>query len=408
MRNILLYGYGREGQSSERFLQKHAPTSAITIYDENIESYAHTPQWEHSDSIILSPGIPRERIPEAYHDRVTSNTELFFKLGGESLRTKVIGITGTKGKTTTAKFLYELLLHAGKKACIAGNYGVPLLDVFEEGKAADFIVAELSSYQLEHLTISPHIGIVLNLYADHLDRHKTRQNYLHAKANLWAHQTSEDMLIAAEGIGDPLPEKVKIAPPLPTHLLPPENLLRADHFRRNLGTIHTLCDILNIPEKDIEATAQDFIFPPHRLQKIAKINGYTLYDDAISTTPESTLAAMHALRENLSTVFLGGQDRGADYAGLIRTIERDFPQVYIILLPSELQPKLLALLEASSLTFSVAASYQTALQISLTQTPKGAVLLSTAAPSYDRFRNYEEQGQYFQALVGQFHTEPDT
>ena len=175
---IVIVGYGLEGKSREKFLQKELPNTRVTILDPVKIPISPT----ENTGYIISPGISRQDLCQnILPQNCTSNTELFFSNVETKNLQKVIGITGTKGKSTTTKFLSECLLEHKKKVLIGGNYGQPLLDLFDSINHADFLVAELSSYQLEFLTISPSKTIFLNIFADHLDRHKTLKNYTKIK-----------------------------------------------------------------------------------------------------------------------------------------------------------------------------------------------------------------------------------
>ncbi len=199
-KNILIYGYGVEGKSTENFLKARFPDSSIRLRDDAWET---NPEFAEFDVIIRSPGIPRSNITGVDEEKITSQTELFFGNLTEEERRKIIGITGTKGKSTTTQFCKDLLTNAGKKVKIAGNFGIPplgLLDDLQRG-TMDFIVFEISSFQLEHLQESPHIAIFLNLFGDHLERHGTVEEYFLSKSNIFRYQRNEDFLVVPEVSG---------------------------------------------------------------------------------------------------------------------------------------------------------------------------------------------------------------
>lgn len=408
-RNILIYGFGIEGRAAKQFLDRHAPQAAVTIHVDADPTYNTQKAWQNFDVVVLSSGIPRTKIPAAFQGRVTSNVDLFFDNLPEEIRRKTIGITGTKGKSTTAKFCGELFQKAGKRTVLAGNYGVGLLSILEDAMQGtyDFIVIELSSYQLEYISISPGIAIFLNLYPDHLDRHLTIENYQAAKMNIWRHQRPGDLLIFPESWrafaeanrAGQESQTVLFAPPLDGDLFPSGSVFRAPYLRANLGTIAVLARRLKLPETALARTARDFIGLPHRLEKVASVNGITFYDDAISTNPDSTLPTVIFLNNRLGSIILGGQDRGQDFTKLVDTLVEQ--KVAVIVYDSETAPRLRELFSrAGYRSVSFIKHFKDAVAKALEVTPAGMIcLLSTAAPSYDRFNNFEEQGNRFKQAV---------
>ncbi|MCF7906155.1 UDP-N-acetylmuramoyl-L-alanine--D-glutamate ligase [Candidatus Gracilibacteria bacterium] len=402
LQKILLYGYGREGQSSEQFLKSKFPHISLTIFEDK----EGLPKLDFSsfDLILVSPGVPRKKITGVIPEKIMSQTELFFENLPEEKRKRVIGITGTKGKSTTVKFCAEMLENAGKKGAIGGNYGVPLLDLYDDflGDTLEWIVCELSSYQLEHLKVSPHISIFLNFFPDHLDRHGTTENYFNAKKNLWSHQKSGDIFIVPEVsrtlIGKS-PQNPIFAKPAPEEFFPKNSILRFLHFRQNLGAVVKLAELLQIPEEVLQKTAQKFQGLPHRLEFVAKKNDIRFYDDSISTNPDSTLASVNAFGEKLGSIILGGQDRNQKFDTLLARLKE--LRVQIIVLQSEISDRIFRTAEKQNIEKIILAKDIPGAVYSATQkTLKRKIcLLSPAAPSYDRFKNFQEKGSVFQKEV---------
>ncbi len=408
LKKILLYGYGREGQSSEKFLEAHFPNLQIDHFEDkpNISS----PNFEIYDAIVVSPGIPRSKVKNVPNEKLTSQTELFFENLTEPQRKKIIGIGGTKGKSTTTKFCAEMLEKAGLRVMIGGNFDRPLLDLwddFQTGKL-DYIVAELSSYQLEHLAVSPGIAIFLNFFPDHLDRHGTVESYFEAKKNLWSHQHTGDIFIAPESIQTLFLGKQK-RPPLfakkiEADLFPKNSIFRADHWRDNFGAVSLLAHHLKIRHEALWATSEAFTGLPHRMQYFVTKKGILFYDDTISTNPDSTLATLKFFGENLGSVILGGQDRGQNFSKLMQYLRP--LATHLIFLESEISAKLeqSALKEGISANkINIAKDLPEAVKMTFAHTPKKTFcVLSPAAPSYDRFKNFEEKGNSFQKTVLKF------
>jgi UDP-N-acetylmuramoylalanine--D-glutamate ligase len=407
-KKILIYGYARAGQSSFKFMRTHFPKLKIDIYDAAIKRYAKLPNLKTYDVIIVSPGIDRTTIDKRYHGKLTDNTALFFANISEEQRKRVIGITGTKGKSTTTKFCTEVLTQSGYKAVSAGNFGTALLDFYDqftEGKL-DYVVAELSSYQLEHLKYSPGIAVFLSLFADHLHRHKTMEKYFRAKQNIWRHQKAEDVLVVPEK-WRPLVQKVKstikgkviFAKPLKPSFFPMKSIFQAPHFRENFGTIHALKNILGLSDKHFQKTARAFRGLPHRLELVATRRGIDFYNDSISTNPDSTLAGMRFFGNRIGSVILGGQDRGQNFASLVRLLKKK--KIYVIVYRSEISDRLVKeFIKQHFKLYIVSSDLGQAVEQGFKRTAKNKIcLMSTAAPSFDRFKNFEQRGELFRRYV---------
>jgi len=403
-KKVLLYGYGVEGKSTKKFLQKHFPELKITIFNDSSNSSAIAE--ELYDLIILSPGIPRSKVKNISPDKITSQTELFFSNLPEEKRKKVIGITGTKGKSTTTKFCTEVLENAGHTVKIGGNYGIPLLDLFDDFLADkfEFIVAELSSYQLENLSVSPGIAIFLNFFQDHLDRHKTIQNYFLAKKNLWLHQRTGDWFIVTEvsrNLIGQSPQNPIFTSKLSADFFPKNSIFKAGYWLENFGTIKKLAELLNISEEIVFDTSQKFKGLPHRLEFFKTRKEIKFYDDAISVNPDATLATVTFLDKNLGSIILGGQDRQQNFSNLTKKLSS--LNTYLIILKSEVSASLLKNCQKNKIPnekISVVNNLTEAVDIAFQKTsPQHICLLSPASPSYDQFKNFEEKGALFQKLV---------
>ncbi len=407
LKKVLLYGYGAEGKSSEKFLKSKFPHVQIDHFEDssqNLDSNPKHPGFESYDVIILSPGIARSKVRNVPSEKVTSQTELFFENLSEEKRKHVIGITGTKGKSTTVKFCAEMLQNAGKKGKLGGNFGVPLLELWNDftNGTIEWVVCELSSYQLEHLKISPGIAIFLNFFQDHLDRHGTVENYFNAKKNLWSHQKSGDTFLVPEVsrtlIGKS-PVRPQFTPKISADIFPRNSIFRADHFQDNLGTVSELTKILKISEEVLRKTAKSFQGLPHRLECFAEKNGIKFFDDSISTNPDATLASANAFGKKLGSVIVGGQNRNQKFDTFFQRMAG--LSAHVIVLQSEISERILQCAAKHKFSkISLAKNLPEAVKIAFAKTRKRSVcLLSPGAPSYDQFKNFAERGDQFQALV---------
>ncbi len=390
-KKILIWGYGREGRSTEKLIRGYCAPAALDIYEGPREGVHE----ENYDYVFVSPGIPFEEDAPAYDNRkFTSQTELFLEEYGR----QTIGITGTKGKSTTSSMLAAALKEAGKKVFLVGNIGIPCFDAIAEMTEDAIAVFELSCHQCQRLQADPHVAVFLDLYEDHLDRYHTMEHYFDAKCGITRHQKEGDLLY----VGADVPEiatKAKIrkitpdmAKQVPMRIPGAHNLYNAEFVRR------IAVDVCKADPEKVEHAIETFPGLPHRLQYCGEKDGITFIDDSISTIPE---AAMRALRSvpNAQTLILGGMDRGIEYNAL-----EDFmaahPEYHYVLcyasgerIAKELNGRVPDLLLEKDLAGAVARAKKV--------TDRGrAIVLSPAAASYGYFKNFEERGDAFRKLAG--------
>ena len=395
---IYIVGYGAEGRASEKFCQAHCPGVRIEVL-EDIRGEV----TDLGGVYIVSPGIRREWFAHIPRERVTSGTEIFFDSLSEERRKSVIGISGTKGKSTTTKFTSEVLATAGKKVVAAGNYGVPLLEVYDDFVAGnyDYVVAELSSYQLENLRISPGIAIFLNIYPDHLDRHGSVDLYFDAKKNLWNHQGKDDFLIVPGGlalqIGMSEPKgKVIKSCGLNPEIFPEGSVFRAEHWCANFGCVAKLLELLDLSRGHLGRVAEKFVGLPHRMEKFSEAYGIDWWDDAICTNPEAACASVKFFGNKLGALIVGGQDRGMDCSLLARVLEERADQALVLVLGSEASARFLNAIPGAI----GVGDFGEAISIIRKKVKPGmSAVLCPAAPSYDRFKSYVEKGDVWQKAV---------
>lgn len=403
---VLIYGYGVEGKSSLNFLKSQFPDKQMDIYDQKHEEYSAEKNLQDYDVIIVSPGIPREQLSEVDASKLTSGTEVFFSNIEEACRQKMIGITGSKGKSTSVKLCKEIIENAGHKVEIGGNFGVPLLDVFERCNKGDldYLVLELSSYQLENLKISPHFSLFLNFFPDHLDRHGDVESYFAAKRNLWAHQRAGDHVIVLQKYAHLdlccNEESIEtLANPLPKEFFPENSPFRAEHYLENFGCVYELAKILNISDEVIKKTCANFEGLEHRMEAFAYKNGILFVNDANATTPEAALAACNYFAPELGSQIVGGQNRGYDFSQLIDKMVS--LNIHIIILESESGQIIQELLEQKGYSkYSVACDIPEIVAQAFEHTPKEKTcLLSMGSPSYGAFSGFAEKGRMFKEMV---------
>ncbi|MBO4903190.1 MAG: UDP-N-acetylmuramoyl-L-alanine--D-glutamate ligase [Lachnospiraceae bacterium] len=382
---ILIWGYGREGQSTEQFLRRCCRPKSIEIFEGKREDIHE--DWY--DYIIKSPGIAMDGDDPKY----TSQTEIFL----EAFAGRTVGVTGTKGKSTTAAMLHSVLSEGlNKKVIFLGNIGEPCLSHFEEVDGNTVVVFEMSCHQLAHTAFSPHIAVFLNLYEEHLDYYKTFDRYFAAKQNISRHQTGKDVLY----IGAQVPpfqtkaKKIVIDEPVGKYDLK----ILGGHNNYNAEFVFRVAtEQFHIDPGTVRDILHDFEGLPHRLQFIGEKDGILYYDDSISTIPDATVHALQSVPHAYS-VLIGGMDRGIDYGTLVRFMKEHKEYAYICMYDSG-RRILDELGEQENCYY--AKDLQAAVKLAGSVTPQGrACILSPASASYGFFTNFEERGDKFREYAG--------
>lgn len=418
-KKILLLGYGKEGQAVARALKDHVKEFALTV----TEQYPDVQMMGMDlfglcsgqrkcldplgtfDVIIKSPGIPPNDELRGLGAKLTSSTQIFLDSIAES-GALVIGVTGSKGKSTTSTLIYECLTAAGKRAFLIGNIGKPAIDYIDEATPGTIFVQELSSYQLMDLTVSPGIAVVTSFFPEHLDYHGSLEAYKEAKKHVARFQKPGDKAffngesegaaeIAAEGDG----EKIRFtAADSPVAL--EEIKLTGRHNLGNIAGAYKVALQCGVDAETAKGVFRQFQGLPHRLQSLGVHRGIEWIDDAISTTPDSAIAALDALGDRVATIILGGQDRGVPFEELGERIAASSVKT-VILFPGSGPRIREAIGDAhADVCFQPVDSMEKAVQQALKHTMEGKIcLLSTASPSYGMFKNFEEKGDVFRKCI---------
>lgn len=381
-KKILILGFGREGKDTSLFLKKLFPKKVLGVADQKMgKNYLKA--LKDYDVIIKSPGIPFKILPKSSLKKITSQTEIFF----DNCPGRIIGVTGTKGKSTTAFFIYQLLKKAGVKAHLIGNIGKPVLSSLLKAKKDDVFVCELSSHQLYNLKKSPQIAVLLNIYAEHLDYYRSFREYVRAKANITKHQNKKDYLIYN---GQNALVR-KIAQQSKAKKIP----IKGKYYQLDKAAAQAVAKIFKVP------MVKKFKFLPHRLELIGKFRGVEFYNDSLSTIPETTCEALDFLGSRVETLILGGFDRGLNFEKLGRRIAKSKVNT-LILFPETGKRILKAVFEAKprSIQHFFVRDMKRAVNLAYKHTDKGKTcLLSPASPSFGIFKDYEERGNLFKKFV---------
>lgn len=385
-KRILIWGYGREGKSTEDFIKRVCKPLSVEIYEGKIDGIVE----ENFDYIVKSPGIVMEKDDPKY----TSQTQIFL----EAYRDITIGITGTKGKSTTSSMLFSVLSKCtDRPVLLLGNIGQPCLDYYDSITEDTIAVFEMSCHQLCHNTVSPHIGVFLNLYEEHLDYYHTMDKYFEAKSHVTTYQKKEDYLYEGDNVPFIETEATRI-------VISPERIgeyelsIEGIHNQYNAEFVYRIAtECYGCNSEKVLKAIQEFKGLSHRLEHIGDIGNIRFFDDSISTIPEAAISALNSITD-AKTLLLGGMDRGIDYHKIIDFIKEHSEYNYIFMYASGKRiydSDVINKMDYVYLVDDLKQAVDKALEI----TDEGAVILSPAAASYGYFKNFEERGDVFKALV---------
>ena len=384
-KRVLIWGYGREGKSTERFIRDFCRVEALSVY-EGKKDGINEEDWDY---IIKSPGIKAEGLGAKY----TSQTQLFL----EEFRDRTVGVTGTKGKSTTSSLLYTVLgACSGRKAFLVGNIGYPCLDYYGEIDDKSVIVFEMSCHQLSTVTLSPHTAVFLNLYEEHLDYYGTFERYFAAKKNITLFQTEEDYFYCGDTVPsfDTRARKKEISYEDPRTY---DLQIRGSHNQYNARFVYDICtEVYGCDPEEVRKAMASFKGLAHRLEYVTAKDGVDYYNDSISTIPEAAVQAIRSV-PNTGSVIIGGMDRGIHYDFLTDFMRENQNYIYILCYETgERIYRSVSDLDCCLLCKDLYEAVETAQKV----TPAGtACLLSPAAASYGYFKNFEDRGDTFKQLV---------
>ncbi|MBP5189800.1 MAG: UDP-N-acetylmuramoyl-L-alanine--D-glutamate ligase [Bacteroidales bacterium] len=419
-KNILIAGYGREGQSTHKLLQRLFPRKHFDIAHNNDE-IDEALSGKHYDLIMKSPGIPSFFFEgKCEMMTISSQTDVFLKCYRNH---PVFGITGTKGKSTTASLLQHVMQTAGYSSVFAGNIGIPLFDIIEQITPNTPVVAELSCHQLENISQGPAYGAVLNLFPEHLDHYHSYDDYENAKMQMALKQTENqrfyycadnyDLVTKVEAMRCNIPSQIVSycidEAKQETFLVNAQTELKGLHNLSNIYLVWLIAKDFGVSQKVFLQALESFHPLEHRLEKVCTIDGVTYYNDSISTIPQTTIAALEALK-NVDTLILGGFNRGIDYKPLAD---------YLVNAPLGKAVRNLVLFGTAGKAiyeqgrenieqkagnilchFDSDYSMAEAVDFAAKYTAKGKIcLLSPAASSYDHYKNFEFRGCDFKEEV---------
>lgn len=435
--NLPLLDYFYDKNAKVTVFDKNTPSDEIMEkinkyrYEVEIGEY-NLSRLNGFDIIFRSPSVlpTREELVTAANKGaiITSEIEMVLKLAP----CKIIGVTGTEGKTTTTSIIYEILKSSGKNCFLGGNIGKPIFTEIKNMKPEDIVVLELSSFQLMGMEVSPDISVVTNMYPDHLNIHSSYEEYQQAKKNIFLHQNENGVVILNydNEITRKFADEVKSNLVFFSSLEKLENgyvydrkdetiksyvngksknILKKQEIKlRGIHNYENICAALAatapiVDEKDQIKAIKEFNGVEHRLEFVRELNGVKYYNDSIGTSPASTIAGLNAFDENI-ILLAGGSDKGLDYTEIGETIAK---KVRVLLLTGPTAEKIenatkLAMSKSGKETVEIihCKDLQEAVSMANEKAKSGEiVLMSPASASFDAFKNFIERGIKFKEFV---------
>lgn len=446
-KKVLILGFGREGKGSLALLKKAGGYESLTISDRRevteeevrevfgegglpdiITGNSYLEILGNYDLVFKSPGVIFTKKMFKL-STITSQAECFL----EAYRDRIIGITGTKGKSTTTTLIYHVLKQSGFEVILLGNIGIPAFDRLEEIGENTKIVFELSSHQLEEAKFSPKWAVYLNVFPEHLDHYDCFEDYRGAKEEIYRNQREGDKLYCGSGVipkaedfrgelhvvydfnrGD---AEVLGEKKAETYVkdrwifhkekkieVPEDKIaIKGYHNLFDVGVAFALCTDLGVEEETFLKAVESYKALPHRLEYVGEFDGIKYYDDSISTIPATTIAALETIRD-ADTILIGGMDRGVDYAPLIDYLGiSKVPHIILMeytgaRIKEEIEMRNEELYHSGRL--HLVEHLEEAVKVAKEVTRKGkSCIMSPAAASYGIFKNFEERGECFKKLV---------
>lgn len=427
-KNIAIIGFGREGKSTYKFIRNYLSDEVITILDGNTKLFENNEFLKDDknlkvvlgdnylddlndfDVIMKSPGVKLGNKCDNVKDKITSQHALAFKY----FKNQIIGITGTKGKSTTTSLIYKVLKDQGIDTYLLGNIGVPIFDYISSVKEDSMMAIECSAYQTEYIKDAPHISIILNLFEEHLDYFENPEAYFLSKLNMFKYQDSSDYALYSSKNKTLYTYINKL--PIKSNLIDIDSdmVIKNDmvcfngkelydvNSKRLLIGNNQLEDILfvlrvglllDIDTNKMINSINTFTPLEHRLEYVGTFGEVKYYNDSIATIPDATINCIETLKD-VDTIIFGGMDRGIDYTPLIEFFNKSKIENFICL--KDTGYKIGKLIKRGNIYY--ASDLKDAVSYAKKVTKKICVM-SPAAPSYNEYKNFEEKGKLYKEYV---------
>lgn len=455
-KNILLLGFGLEGKSTARILKECGFNFSIAdankefipdkefsgSIDKLITGSSYLDSILDFDLIFKSPGVPLStEIVAKNKEKFTSQSEIFLKL----YKNQIIGVTGTKGKSTISSLIFHFLKEAGYPVLLGGNIGLPLFELEKDLTNESIIVSEFSCHQLQFVSESPHLAVLTNIFKEHLDYYSDFSAYKQTKFNIFEYQTCNDILVYPKSVLKDYDLKTKLERKpakkmilTDNHILLDdkvsfeiedfESVLYGEHNKLNQKlALTTVCLCTGKSPENFIPYLLTFKSLEHRLERFWEFGDYVFINDSISTIPETTIEAINAFNNDIDYIYIGGLNRSDNitYGELFKVIlEKKIKNVFllpdtgekilnelIVLFPKkDLSEKEIIIEDGIETTNFIKIK---TIEESLPYLPEKAnlsvsdkkkiVLFSPAAPSYNSFKNFTERGSCFKNLIKEYY-----
>ncbi len=421
-KKVLILGFGREGRSTYNVI-KDMPCE-IGIADKNDVAFNADVKFYMGDDyqkaiydydlVFKSPGIVLEDQCEKVLSKIVAQADCMIK----RYKDQIIGITGTKGKSTVTTLAYHILKNAVGNCILMGNIGIPAFDMLGDIDEKSILVYEFSCHQLEYSPYSPHTGVLLNIFPEHLDHYGTVEKYEMAKKNIYLNQNADDVLICnIDNVPDMLYNKgnlVTVSLDKKADVYVEDNAivdfdkvinftdlesnLLGRHNMYNIAICYNICKRYGVSLEEFKKHLKTYKPLPHRLEFAGEYDGVKYYDDSISTIGETTIQGLESL-ENVGTLIIGGMDRGICYDVLVEFL-KGYKLDNIICMYDTGKLLYDRLKDCGDKNVVLVDDLENAVVKAKDITPKGKVcLMSPAAASYGFFKNFEERGDKFKEYI---------
>lgn len=438
---VLILGYGREGKSTYNLIRKYLKDKKLYIADGNKELLNNNEELKNDtnlelilgdkyldnlndyDLIIKSPGVNFKYIDYTdFENKITSQIDLFLRYSSCT----TIGVTGTKGKSTTSSLIYHILSNMNKNVLFAGNIGIPVFEKLDDVKSDTIFIMELSCHQLKFVKSSPNISVLLNLYEEHLDLYKSYEDYIYAKLNIFKYQKENDYKIWGLDSIDSykyfkdqnntytfsLDDKkvnngivikedgLYLNNELVYDKKRKRNLL-GDHNLNNIAAAIIVCNILKMDNNKVCDLVDSFEPLEHRMEKVGVYKDITFYNDSIATIPDATINCIKSI-DNINTIIIGGMNRKIDLSPLINYLANEDNKIQNVILLKDTGYMIYDDLKKLNYDKNMikAKDMEDAVINAYKYTKKGyACALSPAAASYNTYKNFEQRGKHYKELI---------
>jgi UDP-N-acetylmuramoylalanine--D-glutamate ligase len=405
-KKITILGLARSGFACANLLHNLGAFVRVTDVNDNMQTRGFAMRFEakeiqvelgghskdfisSSDLVVVSPGVPAEAEPLIWAKELAKPVISEIELASMLCPAQIIAVTGSNGKTTVTTLIGKILEKAGKRVFVCGNIGNPFCGEVEKLKTGDFVVLEVSSFQLETIkNFKPKIAVILNLTPNHLDRYADMREYLEAKKRIFMNQRGNDFLVL--NADDPVLKDICLKPKSKVVFFS-----KQENLNPNQSAVIEVSKILGVRMKDVLAVFQDFKGLEHRMEEVAQINGVKFINDSKATTADSAIWAISNINAPLILI-AGGRHKGIDYKVILGAARNKVKQAFLI---GEAKDIIASDLSGGFPVEKVASLKEAVIKSFAQARPGDYVLFSPMCSSFDMFRDYQQRGEAFKRIV---------